>query len=161
MEIWKDIKGYEGKYQVNNSGNVKSLGRFVKANAPNQTTKFIKERILKSCICINGYKRVTLEGKKHHIHVLVGNAFHKKPSKNHIINHKNSKKLDNRETNIEWVTYSENLIHAYKNKTNTSCHFVKYEGVEYYSKTEMRRQLKISGRKQNKMIENGLIQVLK
>ena len=75
MEIWKDVKGYEGKYQISNLGRVKSLKRNIKPTAPYQKSKTCKERILKDCVGSHGYKHVSLEGKKHCIHRLVATAF--------------------------------------------------------------------------------------
>ena len=105
MEIWKDIPGYEGAYQVSNLGRVKSI-------------KFKKERILKggcnntgypiAALCLNGVKRDFL------IHRLVTQAFIKNPENKKTVNHINGIKADNRVINLEWNTYKENLTHARK-----------------------------------------------
>jgi hypothetical protein len=110
MEIWKDIKGYEGKYQISSFGRVKSLKR--KTN--NQYCK--KDHFLKQFISDYGYLRVTLKKNKilktYTVHKLVLNVFlgYEKLQGNHI----NGIKTDNRLENLEYCTQSENQIHAYK-----------------------------------------------
>jgi len=106
MEIFKDVKGYEGSYQVSNLGNIRSL-------------KCNKIRILKPILRKSGYYYVTLYQNKHErkaiIHRLIGAAFLPNPQNKPEINHKNGIKADNRLENLEWVTQSENMIHSYKN----------------------------------------------
>lgn len=61
-EVWKDIKGYEGYYQVSDSGRIKSLDREIQAI--NGVSRKIKGRILKQKV-INGYNRVGLHKDGH------------------------------------------------------------------------------------------------
>jgi len=116
MEIWKDIKGYEGCYQISNLGRVKSLRRYVNHNKGGE--KIVKERIRKNSLSLNGYCFVRLSKKgiikKYSIHRLVGFAFIPNPNNKPQINHKNGIKTDNQVKNLEWVTHSENIIHSYK-----------------------------------------------
>ena len=92
-EIWKDIKGFEGHYQVSNFGRVKSI-------------KFGKERILRPGKNKKGYLRVGIskngESKTYSVHRLVAQAFI--PNLNNLpqINHKNEDKTDNRVENLEF-----------------------------------------------------------
>ena len=113
MEIWKDIKDYEGLYQVSNSGRIKSLERYV--NHRLGVVKFVRERIKKQYKDRVGYKSVMLSknGKqiRDYVHRLVGFAFVENPFNKPDINHKNGIKYDNRFINIEWVTKSENSLH--------------------------------------------------
>lgn len=116
MEIWKDIKGLEGSYQVSNLGRVKSLARVIK-RSDNKIQTF-KERILKVLPDNNGYSRVSLpiNGKqtKVRIHRLVAKAFIDNPDNRLQVNHIDGNKSNNHITNLEWCTTKENVIHAYK-----------------------------------------------
>lgn len=110
MEIWKDVIGFEGSYQVSNIGRVKSIDR-KRWNG----FKFIqiKGQILKPME--NEYLRVSLSGKYFAIHRLMCLAFLEKPLGKDFVNHKNGDKYDNRIENLEWCTKSENSIHSFKN----------------------------------------------
>lgn len=117
-EIWKDIPGYEGKYQVSNMGRVKSLQRTRDMNLPGHKKRApVNERILKygHSLC---YLAVTLAkdgvNTKIRVHKLVANAFiGPSPSPIHQINHKDGNKHNNCVENLEWVTPSENQRHAF------------------------------------------------
>lgn len=112
-EIWKDIQGFEGLYQVSNFGNVFSF----------KTNK----RIVGG-LCRN-YRIVDLKkDKKRHIlfvHRLVAQAFIPNPENKKEINHKNLNKLDNRVSNLEWVSRKENIQHALINGVMHKNHKVK------------------------------------
>ena len=118
-EIWKDINGFEGLYQVSNFGRIKSLPKTRKTGKSKKTIRFYDEKILKASSCSNnGYKIVTLSdnGKQKYftIHRLV--CFHFLENKNNykVINHKDGNKLNNDVENLEWCTNSQNSSHAYK-----------------------------------------------
>lgn len=108
-EIWKDVNGYEGKYQVSNLGNVKSL---------NYKGKGI-ERNISQIIGNRGYKVVNLykNGKRKSflVHRLVGNAFLENTFGHPEINHIDENKLNNMSTNLEWCTGKENREKWYIN----------------------------------------------
>lgn len=99
MENWKDIAGYEGRYQVSDMGRVR-----------NKTG-----RILSPAKNSRGYQRVLLckDGKKknHSVHRLVALAFVPIGREGLEVNHINGIKTDNRAENLEWVTRSENMAH--------------------------------------------------
>ena len=130
-EIWKPITGYEGKYEVSNQGRVKSLSRIIKQKNGRQRKS--KERILKP-VMYGNYHGVHLcneEGiKKAYIHRLVCAAFMGNPiGERNVTNHKDGDKFNNKVSNLEWVTYTENLNHAYQNNLNRS-----YGENSHYSK---------------------------
>jgi hypothetical protein len=114
-EIWLDVIGYEGLYQVSNLGRVKSLERFIYAGFHNILRK---ERILKMNISKDGYLRVSLSNngeKTIAIHRLICLSFIPNPLNKPTVNHINGIKTDNRLCNLEWATRSENSLHAFKN----------------------------------------------
>ena len=110
-EIWKDITGYEGLYQVSDQGRVKSLKRKGRR----------KERILKPFYSGGGYLFVCLSdgtgGQKwYYIHRLVGETFLPKREGKDDINHKDEDKTNNNTWNLEWVSRKENCNFGTRNE---------------------------------------------
>ena len=111
-EIWKDIEGYEGYYQVSNLGRVKSLG----------FDKWHKGKVLKQSFDGKGnYLFVGLhkngKTKQRNVHRLVAETFIPNPDNLPCVNHINEVKTDNRAINLEWCTieYNSNYGNAKKN----------------------------------------------
>lgn len=110
-EIWKDVQGYEGFYQVSSFGRVKSLARVVKRRTSNYK---VKELVLKHCVNNKGYRMVSLtknsKGRSKEIHKLVAIAFlnHTPCGYKKVVNHINHNKLDNRVDNLEIISNREN-----------------------------------------------------
>lgn len=116
-EEWKDIKEYEGCYQISNLGRIKSLERYVKAK--NNKLRKNKEKILSFFINKNGYLEATLckncKKRLHRVNRLVAETFIPNLENKPCVNHIDGNKLNNNANNLEWCTYSENLIHAWRN----------------------------------------------
>ena len=124
IEEWRDIKGYEGLYQVSNLGKVRSLDRYRKQKG--NSIAFIKGRILKHTVCsTTGYCMVALYKDKGikmcTIHRLVAKAFLPNPGNLPQVNHKNECKWDNTVWNLEWCTREYNCKYgtAIERMTNT------------------------------------------
>ena len=116
MEIWKDIKGYEGLYQVSNIGRVRSVDRYVNHIG----CKVIRKgKILRPATDTSGYHGVILSknniAKRYKVSRLVASAFIPNPQNKEQVNHIDGNKLNNNVVNLEWCTASENIEHAYKN----------------------------------------------
>lgn len=120
-EIWKNIKGFEGLYQISNFGNVKSLDRTVKVIGKNQfgtfiTYKQIKGKMLSQSINKYGYYQVVLykNGKKYNklVHQLVAKAFIPNPQNKPTVNHIDGIKTRNIVNNLEWATQKEQQWHS-------------------------------------------------
>lgn len=110
-EIWKDITGYEGLYQVSSFGRVKSL---IKKDS---NGRIWPENIIKTYISNYGYENVTFTIKGNRtpvfkLHRLVAQSFIDNPDNKSTVNHKDGNKLNNRLDNLEWATHNEQMSHA-------------------------------------------------
>lgn len=104
-EVFKEIKGFEGRYEISNLGNVKSL---------------LTGKLMKLGITPFGYLRVNLryancrKYKSYFVHRLVASAFIPNPKNYKEVNHKDSNRQNNKVTNLEWCTREENIRHSFK-----------------------------------------------
>lgn len=116
-ELWKDIKDFEGLYQISNLGNIKSLPK--KHNLKNGHSYIQKEQILKP-FNNKGYLQIALvkNGKhyKRQVHNLVATAFIENPNNYIEINHKDENKLNNCVDNLEWCSHIYNSNYGNRNK---------------------------------------------
>lgn len=116
-EIWKDIIGYEGLYQVSNMGRVKSLE---KKCCRDNYNRVIDEFIKKTQISKKGYINVSLTKNKNKktfkVHRLVAQAFIPNPNNYPQVNHLNEDKTDNRVENLEWCTQEQNINYGVRNE---------------------------------------------
>lgn len=114
METWKDIKGYEGLYQVSNLGRVKSLNYNHTGNV----------KVISSRVCNSGYLRVQLHKdgvrKKLLIHRLVAEAFIPNPLNLPEVNHKDEDKTDNRVENLEFCDRTYNINYGDRNTKSSN-----------------------------------------
>lgn len=159
MEVWKDVSGFEGEYQVSNFGRIKSVGRTIITS--NGKQYYLPERILKLRKSDCGYIRVGLWKAQRafykSVHRLVAEAFIPNPENKPQVNHKDGNKNNNKVSNLEWSTCSENLKHkfcvlGYKswmfNKKGKDCAFSKIilqikDGeviAEFYGAAEAQRK---------------------
>lgn len=134
MEIWKDIPGYEGKYQISNKGNVKSL---------------LSDKNIKPFNC-NGYLKITLydNGRKKHkfVHRLVADAFCEKKDACNEVNHIDYNRQNNDSSNLEWITHQGNVRHSIVNmqglksrsKTNTNERYISFDKSKHRYKVTIK-----------------------
>lgn len=115
-EIWKDIEGYEGYYQVSNLGRVRSLDRTIESE--HRSPQFMKGNIKKVIRRDDGYEYVVLyrdnKGKNKYVHRLVAKAFVPNPNKLPIINHIDENPSNNLPSNLEWCDHQYNLTYGDK-----------------------------------------------
>ena len=120
-EIWENIEGYEGQYQISNYGRVKSF-------------KNGKEQIIKGNINQKGYCIVDLyknKEKKHfQVHRLVAKAFIPNPNNYPIVNHKDENPSNNRVDNLEWCTPKYNSNYGNIKEKQRLAKLNKYNGSD-------------------------------
>lgn len=102
---WRDIKGYEGLYQVSNEGSVRSIKRGVVKKSTIQNTGY-----LINSLCKNGKKKMK------RTHRLVAEAFIPNPYNLSQVNHKDENKTNNHVDNLEWCSQKDNLNYGSRNK---------------------------------------------
>lgn len=147
-EIWKDIVGFEGLYQISNYGNIKSCKRLV--NAKFGSKRLVNERLLSLGKDKDGYLMAILcqdaTKKTVKIHRLVADAFIDKIDGKNLVNHIDSEKSNNLVSNLEWVSSLENNCHSRLNMKSSS----RYTGVSFHKKdNRFRATATINGKKVN------------
>ena len=115
-EIWKDVEGWEGVYEVSNAGRIRKNGKILK------------------CGVWSRYKVVRLREKERastvYVHRLVAKSFIPNPEMKPIVNHIDGNKLNNNVCNLEWCTKQENEIHAWKHGMKEKIRITSRENVK-------------------------------
>lgn len=116
IETWKDVKGFEGKYQVSNFGNVRSIPRKVKGtNGKIQNRKGVLKKFRKDkngYLTVNFYTRKGNRSKK--VHRLVAETFIENTNNHKEVNHIDGDKINNHVKNLEWTDRQGNINHSVK-----------------------------------------------
>lgn len=151
VEIWKDIAGYEGYYQVSNDGRIKSIERRI-----NRTTKtglvhlkFIRERVLQQSFA-GPYLKVNLAksgvNKTTHVHSLVFKAFNDVYNPELDIDHLDEDKTNNKASNLQQITRRKNVSKGFLKHSTSS----KYTGVTLINgSNKWKSALRIDGKRIN------------
>lgn len=114
QEIWKDIEGLNGIYQVSNLGRVRSLDHYRNTHRNGKAVAFVKGRVLKPCKNPDGYLIYSFHNKngvssiKKSAQRLVAKAFLPNPNNLPCVNHKDENPSNNNVDNLEWCTYAYN-----------------------------------------------------
>ena len=134
-EEWRDVVGYEGKYQVSDLGRVKSNRKgSVLSDLPSKNGRKYRN----VCLFLSGTV------KRLYVHRLVAKAFLPNPYNKPCVNHKNLDKFDCRVLNLEWCTKKENVRHAIKNGVASpppNCNKGKFGGLHHNSKSVIQMDL--------------------
>ncbi len=112
-EVWKDVNGWNGKYQISNHGRLKSINGKFSISCPDGYVTL-------GTIDDKGYRAIQMRRpgykERFRVHTLVGKHFIEKPiaEKRLVVNHKDGNKMNNYFKNLEWVTDAKNSEHAVK-----------------------------------------------
>lgn len=150
LEIWKDIFGYEGYYQISSIGRVRGVDRIIpftgRGGIP--TTRLQRGKILKTSIGTSGYETYHMYGESQEretvmLHRVVAKHFLQLEEGKDFVNHKDGNKLNNVVSNLEWVTKSENTLHALDTglllKRGEHCNFSKLTEKDVLEIISLRR----------------------
>lgn len=159
-EKWKDIPGYEGIYQVSNTGKIKSVSHYTRNNI-NGGIRLTKGRILSQYKMPNGYLQVQLSKnevrEKYYVHRLVASVFINNVNNMSDVNHIDGDKGNNCVDNLEWCSHKKNQIHMVKCRMTKKAYPVLCveTGISYNSMSEAERETDVDRHFIKKSCENG------
>lgn len=148
IEEWRDVKGYEGLYQVSNLGRVRSVSHYTRNNI-NGGERLTEGRILSQYKMPNGYYQVQFskneKRSKKYVHRLVADAFCNNENNCSDVNHIDGNKDNNTVENLEWVSHKDNQIHMIKARLTKKAKPVQCieTGLSYNSLLEAERETKV------------------
>lgn len=120
-EIWKDIPGYEGFFQISSWGKVRSVDRLIKRPGHANGDAFFRGKLMAIHLNEKGYRRVVLskqtERRKYRVCRLVAIVFVPNPDSLPEINHDDLDKQNDYYKNLSWSTHGDNVRHAFANRT--------------------------------------------
>lgn len=116
QEVWRAVTAYEGCYEVSDQGRVRSLDRETLHRSGRGWKRRLRGRVMTPTVGSHGYLSVMLSADgaaaRRLVHDLVTEAFLGARAPGHVVNHRDGDRLNNRASNLEYVTQSENLVHA-------------------------------------------------
>lgn len=136
QEIWKDMVGFEGRYQVSDYGLIRSI-----LSNHGKYQERLRTPRLRSETCKYLYIQLSVLDKPHHeaVHRAVAKAFIPNPDSKPMVNHIDGNKLNNNACNLEWVTCSENHRHAFKTGLSNAQHTIDRKLGQKYGNTSKYR----------------------
>jgi len=141
-ELWRPVEGFDGQYLVSNCGRIKTIKKVVTIGS--NGGKFERPEKILYLGKAAGYYKVELckDGiqSSHYVHRLEATAFLPNPENKPCINHKDGDKLNLDIDNLEWATYSENLIHAIKLGLHKPVRFIGKRSLENRRKISEHRK---------------------
>lgn len=130
---WRDIPGFNKKYQVSSLGLVKTKSHF------DSVKRLKKEKIRNPSMDTHGYLQVKMEGRMYFVHHLVLLAFVGPRPKGYVACHKNGNRTDNRANNLKWDTSSSNQQDMKLHGTFRGIPIIRSDGKKYCSLRETRK----------------------
>ncbi len=128
-EIWKDVKGFENRYQISTYGNVRSI-----QTNHGKYQEELRTQYIRSATCKYYYVQLWIKDCSHTkaVHRVVAETFIPNLDNKPMVNHKDGNKLNNNVCNLEWVTCSENHLHAFRTGLRNADHAAKrFLGKKY------------------------------